>query len=279
MNLPIEILTYRVILMIDTRYFSAIELMSNGREIVCYGTGENAYNFIGLLTKNCNISFFVSNNDKIDGFLGLKHYCIDSDRAKVLDLENSGGGVKLTPQKHFVIVTADSRYSEIREYLDAVGFVLWEDYLDVWQEVSSPLPFDVIMYGVRIGKFSMIDLAYHAINAQQTALRIRSVGRFCLINPTVYFNIDHSMDKITTSLMYYLNVDPKDKFGFRLMSITGEELPYPLSKDAESNVEIGNDVWIGANVFINTTLGKCNKIGDGAIIGANSVINHDVPPC
>jgi serine acetyltransferase len=39
---------------------------------------------------------------------------------------------------------------------------------------------------------------------------------------------------------------------------------------------IGNDVWIGANAFINTS--SCHSIGDGAIIGAGAVVTHDVPP-
>lgn len=37
---------------------------------------------------------------------------------------------------------------------------------------------------------------------------------------------------------------------------------------------IGNDVWIGKNV---TVLGGV-EIGDGAVIGANSVVRRDVPP-
>lgn len=39
-------------------------------------------------------------------------------------------------------------------------------------------------------------------------------------------------------------------------------------------IEIGSDVWIGCNV---TILRGC-KIGNGAIVGANSLVNKDVPP-
>ncbi len=42
----------------------------------------------------------------------------------------------------------------------------------------------------------------------------------------------------------------------------------------ERPIIIGNDVWIGSRVII---LGGV-KIGDGAIIGAGSVVTHDVPP-
>ena len=39
--------------------------------------------------------------------------------------------------------------------------------------------------------------------------------------------------------------------------------------------EIGNDVWVGHNVVI---LPGCKKVGNGAVIGAGSIVTHDVPP-
>lgn len=39
------------------------------------------------------------------------------------------------------------------------------------------------------------------------------------------------------------------------------------------DIEIGDYVWIGANVYINGGI----KIGDNAIVGANSVVTKDVP--
>ncbi|MCR5701097.1 MAG: CatB-related O-acetyltransferase [Lachnospiraceae bacterium] len=38
---------------------------------------------------------------------------------------------------------------------------------------------------------------------------------------------------------------------------------------------IGNDVWIGQNAVISS---KCGSVGNGAIIGACSFVNKDVPP-
>ena len=55
---------------------------------------------------------------------------------------------------------------------------------------------------------------------------------------------------------------------------------YKVNKDSEGNektytkpISIGNHVWICAKA----TILKGVTIGDGAIIGANSVVTHDVP--
>ena len=40
-------------------------------------------------------------------------------------------------------------------------------------------------------------------------------------------------------------------------------------------IRIGNDVWIGANAVVLPGV----TIGDGAVIGAGSVVTHDVPAC
>lgn len=41
------------------------------------------------------------------------------------------------------------------------------------------------------------------------------------------------------------------------------------------SLEIGHDCWIGSNVVI--TCG-CQYIGNGAVIGAGSIVTHDVEP-
>ena len=52
-------------------------------------------------------------------------------------------------------------------------------------------------------------------------------------------------------------------------------IPIPLQgHHSKTSLEIGNDVWIGFNVII---LPGCKHIGNGAVIGAGSVVTHDVP--
>lgn len=42
----------------------------------------------------------------------------------------------------------------------------------------------------------------------------------------------------------------------------------------KTELEICDDVWIGAHVIITS---GCRKIGKGAVIGAGSIVTHDVP--
>jgi len=59
-------------------------------------------------------------------------------------------------------------------------------------------------------------------------------------------------------------------FGHKNTDVFGELPDY----NKTSNIRIGNDVWIGANV----TLMPGVNIGDGAIVAANSHVIKDVPP-
>lgn len=54
---------------------------------------------------------------------------------------------------------------------------------------------------------------------------------------------------------------------------TGEVEYFPQNGN-KNPLEIGANVWIGARVIV---LGGCKKIGDGAVIGAGSVVTKDVP--
>lgn len=91
-----------------------------------------------------------------------------------------------------------------------------------------------------------------------------TVGRYCSIaNNVCYIGFDHPLNQLSTSPIffenYYLN-------------------RYGISIDDRSKyqkLDIGNDVWIGSNV---TILSKCHSIGNGAIIGAGSIVNKDIPP-
>lgn len=90
-----------------------------------------------------------------------------------------------------------------------------------------------------------------------------SIGSFCSI--ASYCAIgggDHPIDSVSTSPVFF---EGRNIFGKHFSQI---------HKELNKEVVIGNDVWIGENVFVNSGI----KIDDGAIIGAHSVVTHDVPP-
>ena len=90
------------------------------------------------------------------------------------------------------------------------------------------------------------------------------IGRFCQIAAGVEFvmnGANHRMNAVTTFPFYTLE-------GW-------EASPPPLSElPIRGDTVIGNDVWIGQNA----TILPGGHVGDGAIIGANSVVGGDVPP-
>lgn len=90
------------------------------------------------------------------------------------------------------------------------------------------------------------------------------IGKFCQIGAGVEFvmnGANHQMNAVSTYPFYI--------FGSWDQSVPSKE-DLPLKGDTV----VGNDVWIGQN----STILPGVHIGDGAIIGLNSVVTRDVPP-
>lgn len=90
------------------------------------------------------------------------------------------------------------------------------------------------------------------------------IGKFCQIGAGVEFvmnGANHQMNAVSTYPFYI--------FGSWDQSVPSkEDLPF------KGDAVVGNDVWIGQN----STILPGVHIGDGAIIGLNSVVTRDVPP-
>lgn len=90
--------------------------------------------------------------------------------------------------------------------------------------------------------------------------RFTKIGRYCSIAADVrVFNRDHPMDFKSTHAFFF---NP-------ILKYTKEDLV------DYTPLEIGNDVWIGHGTLI---LPNVTKIGDGAVIGAGSVVSKNIPP-
>ncbi len=91
------------------------------------------------------------------------------------------------------------------------------------------------------------------------------IGKFCAIAKGIEFimnGANHRINSITT-------------YPFNIMG-NGWEKSAPSLTDLKlkGDTVVGNDVWIGQNVTVMPAV----HIGDGAIIGANSVVAKDIPP-
>lgn len=92
------------------------------------------------------------------------------------------------------------------------------------------------------------------------------IGSFCSIarGVEIFLGGEHKTGHITTfPLNHALGYDT-DRANKHLYE----------QEHAKGSVIIGNDVWIGADAFILSG----TTIGDGAIIGAKSVVSGNVPP-
>lgn len=101
---------------------------------------------------------------------------------------------------------------------------------------------------------------------------VKSVGAFCSFAEGVSIVLNHPVDRVTSHHFIFAdnysarkqdecnNLIPK---GSRLLSVN----------TINKKTVIGNDVWIGRNVTIIAGV----RIGNGVIIGAQSVVTHDIP--
>lgn len=97
---------------------------------------------------------------------------------------------------------------------------------------------------------SIGDYTYVGKNCNVTKSQI---GRYCSIADNVTIGPgEHNISKIATTSLFY---------------------EHPYEELTNGPCEIGNDVWIGVNSVIRRGV----IIGNGAIVGANSFVNKNVP--
>ncbi len=91
------------------------------------------------------------------------------------------------------------------------------------------------------------------------------IGKFCAIAKGIEFVMNGANHRMSSVSTYPFNIMGN---GWEAFTPALNELPY------KGDTVIRNDVWIGQNVTVMPGV----HIGDGAIIGANSVVASDVPP-
>ncbi len=90
--------------------------------------------------------------------------------------------------------------------------------------------------------------------------KYNSIGRDC----NFFLHANHRADWVSTSSQLWGPVTPE-------IAQTHMDMGHPTCK---GDINVGNDVWIGAMSTIMSGI----TIGDGAIVGAGSTATKDVPP-
>lgn len=115
---------------------------------------------------------------------------------------------------------------------------------------------NTVLLNVKMGRMSYVAHSTRIVNA--------NIGRFCSIGmQTLIGPGRHPLNYISSHPFFYSPGHEANNFN----SVQGDF-------EESLRVEIGNDVWIGAQCIILDGV----KIGDGAIVAADSVVTKDVEP-
>lgn len=132
--------------------------------------------------------------------------------------------------------------------------------IDIIKSIDAQLIGKYELFGNNVVKDSSI--GKYSYLAHNTIVSNTNIGNYCSIGPNVVIGYgDHPTHLLSTSPKYYCTVFSKDEVN-SIMEVSNKM------------VTIENDVWIGANTYIKNGV----RIGTGAIVGANSFVNKDVPP-
>lgn len=113
-------------------------------------------------------------------------------------------------------------------------------------------------YGVTVGMYS-----YGGALRPGHLPRGVSVGNYSSIADRLHVHRrNHPIERISQHPLFFNS-------GCGLLNVDN------IDGGAENPLAIGHDVWIGSDVII---LPHCSRIGDGAVVGAGSVVTHDVEP-
>jgi len=176
---------------------------------------------------------------------------------------------RVDAKKHYVVAVNDNDLDDFLADEQCELFEYVNDYLN-FDDEGGELPFERECFGVKIGRETYFG---DGIVDGCKEGYIESIGHFTSINSSADMGVNHQLNMIFTSDDIAQLFTSENKALFEAKLSANKQSPYARSK---KRITIGNDVYIGANAFINAS--KVTSIGDGAIIGAGAVVLEDVPP-
>ncbi|VAW11535.1 Chloramphenicol acetyltransferase [hydrothermal vent metagenome] len=117
-------------------------------------------------------------------------------------------------------------------------------------------------------------IGYGSYLAEGATIRKAKIGKYCSIGPNVncIFGKHPSSTFVSTHPAFFTS---RKNIGVSYAKTQlFDEFAKPGDNQGKYSIIIGNDVWIGANVAIMDGV----KIGDGAIVAANALVNKDIEP-
>lgn len=116
-----------------------------------------------------------------------------------------------------------------------------------------------------------VDLGYGSYISDGSTIKSARIGKYTSIGQRVStINGNHMMNGVSLHPSFY----SENGYNGISYNVQKEHKEYKMAIGGQYSVEIGNDVWIGADSHIMEGV----SIGDGAIIGAGALVTHDVPP-
>lgn len=140
--------------------------------------------------------------------------------------------------------------------------------LETWKEIEFPFEREISPF-IHVGEYTYYAGSYNGL-FEECCIRYLDednengdhlyIGKFCSIATGVNFNLGGTGNHISKWISTY---------PFSKIFEKGNNGYFP-----KGDTIIGNDVWIGTEAIIMPGI----KVGDGAIIGARSVVTKDIPP-